>query len=543
MANIRTVPELVDAYGRPIQRATLTVEQAAPSLSSVRNIMAGHPADGLTPQRLGRILREAETGDARAYLELAEQMEERDLHYQGVLGKRKRSISQLEMNVEDASSSADDKAAAQLIRDFVDRLELQDELFDIQDAISKGYSNTEICWDTSETQWMPRELKYRLPTWFRLSPEDGETMEMWGDTGYVPLQPYHFITHKVRAKSGIAIRGGLARSAAWCYLFKNFDIKSWVIFADTYGQPIRIGKYGPGASDTDRATLLRAVANIATDCAAIIPEAMTMELIEAKMSGNSELFGSLAAYLDQQMSKAVLGNVGTTDAIAGGHAVGKVHREVELDIEKSDAKQLERTLNRDLVRPLIDLNMGPRAKYPRLKLVVEDPADAQQLASAVATLVDRGLKVSQTDIRRRIGIDEPKPDDELLLPAVRPSRTGVIADGPEPGAQPGDPAGPGTPPTKTPPAPGVTVHAQLPAQQDSIDALIAEQMGDWQAMTLPLMQPILEWASKCSSYDEFLAGLPGLIPAQNVQGLTEALAKSVFAAALAGATRARIGPT
>jgi phage gp29-like protein len=428
MANVRTLPGLVDQFGHPIDRATLTIEQAAPSLSSVRNTLSGHPADGLTPQRLGRILREAETGDARAYLELAEQMEERDLHYLGVVSKRKRSISQLEITVIEASASADDKAAAQLVRDFVERLELQDELFDMLDAVGKGYSVTEICWDTSMSQWMPRELKYRLPTWFRLSPDDGETFQLWEDNGYVPLLPYHFITHKVRAKSGLAIRGGLARAAAWCYLFKNFDIKSWVIFADTYGQPIRIGKYGPGASAEDKATLLRAVSNIATDCAAIIPETMALELIEAKMTGNSALFAELAAYLDQQMSKAVLGNVGTTDAIAGGHAVGKVHRQVELDIEKSDAKSLETTLNRDLVRPLVDLNMGPRLKYPRILFAIEDEQDAVALSQAVATLVDRGLKVGQADMRRRIGINEPKDGEELLLPAVRPENTGQRPD-------------------------------------------------------------------------------------------------------------------
>jgi phage gp29-like protein len=541
MANIRTVPGLVDQFGHPIERSTLTVEQAAPSLSSVRNILSGHPADGLTPQRLGRILRDSEVSDARTYLELAEQMEERDLHYLGVIGKRKRSISQLEITVIEASSSTDDKAAAQLVRDFVDRLELQDELFDMLDAIGKGYSVTEICWDTSMDQWMPRELKYRLPTWFRLSPEDGETFELWETQGYAPLQPYHFITHKVRAKSGLAIRGGLARAAAWAYLFKNFDLKSWVIFADTYGQPIRVGKYGPGASKEDKATLLRAVSNIATDCAAIIPETMALELIEAKMTGNADLFQRLASYLDQQISKAVLGNVGTTDAIAGGHAVGKVHRQVEMDIEKSDAKSLETTLNRDLVRPLIDLNMGPRAKYPRILFAIEDEQDAVQLSQAVATLVDRGLRVGQADMRRRIGIDEPKEGEEVLLPAVRPAAAGPAADGP---AKLGDSGGQQpTPAILKDPTERVAVHSKLAGGQDSIDALIAEQMGDWQAMTLPVMQPILEFASTCKSYDEFLAGLPGLVPVQNAQGLTEALAKSIFAARLAGVTRANIGPT
>ena len=277
--------------GQPIDRSRLLVEQAAPSLASVRNIVQGHPADGLTPQRLAMLLREAEQSNARAYLELAEQMEERDLHYLGVLSKRKRSIAQLDLTVVPASRSADDKAAARLVEELLlNRLELQDELFDIQDAIGKGYSVTEILWDTSLNQWAPKRLAHRDPRFFRFSLEDGETLELWTNDGYVPLPPFQFVGHFGRVKSGLPIRGGLARAVAWPYLFKNFDLKSWVVFAEVFGHPLRVGKYHAGASEEDKAALLRALRNISTDCAAMVPESMQIDFIEAKMTGNIELF-------------------------------------------------------------------------------------------------------------------------------------------------------------------------------------------------------------------------------------------------------------
>src|SRR3546814_16570638 len=86
---------LVDPYGRPLSAAALKREEAAPTLTGVRQILAGHPSFGLTPERLARILREAAAGDATRYLELSEDMEEKDLHYLGVLGTRKRAIAQL----------------------------------------------------------------------------------------------------------------------------------------------------------------------------------------------------------------------------------------------------------------------------------------------------------------------------------------------------------------------------------------------------------------------------------------------------------------
>lgn len=521
----------------PIDRSRLLQEQAAPSLTSVRSIATGHPADGLTPQRLGVLLREAERGNAIAYLELAEQMEERDLHYLGVLGRRKRGVAQLEMTVEPASDDPDDKAAAELIRTFIDRLELQGEVLDILDAIGKGFSVTEICWDTSENQWMPKALKWRDPRWFRYDLVTGTSLQMWDNAGYLPMAPYQFILHEAKAKSGLPIRGGLARAVGWAYLFKNFDIKSWVTFADTYGQPIRVGKYGPGASAADKAALLRALRNIAQDCAGMIPASMQMELIEAKTTGNVELFEKLAAFFDQQVSKAVLGNTGTTDAIAGGHAVGKVHQNASDDIQRSDARQLEVTLNRDLVKPIVDLNMGPRRRYPILRVVIKDESDALQTSQALGVLVDRGLLVDQDDVRRMLGFNEPKPGAQVLTAAK------TSAAPPTPGA---------TAPNSdaTAPAPGLggnlSANARRPdspavLDTDAIDGLVDDQVAHWAPLVTPMVQPIHDLLASCSSLDEFLKRLPSVVQAQNTGALTEALARSLFAARVAGQTEADLG--
>lgn len=522
-------PVLLGPDGQPIDRTRLLVEQAAPSFTSVRQIASCHPADGLTPQRLGHLLREAEIGDARAYLELAEQMEEKDLHYLGVLGKRKRAVTQLEITVIDASKSASDRAAGDLVRDFINRDELQAEMFDILDATGKGYSVTEILWDTSEGQWMPKRLKWRDPRWFRHSISDGETLEMWDNAGFLPLAPYQFISHVVQAKSGLPIRGGLARAVAWSYLFKNYDIKSWVIFAEAYGHPLRVGKYGPGATNEDKKALLSAVRNIGADAGAIIPDSMLLEFIESKMAGNVELFEKMADWFDKQVSKAVLGNTGTTDAIAGGHAVGKVHRQVEEDIERSDAVLLGTTLNRDLVRPIVDLNMGPQRKYPRIRIVVEDEEDYVQFANAISLLVDAGLEVAQDDVRQRIGVRTPEPGEKILTKVTNAA---------------GQPAPLPMPSLSSALAPdNLSVHAQNAAvdEADSIDALIEEQLADWKPLIQPMLSPIAALAKNCTSAEDFLAKLPSVIPAMKVDAFASALAKAMFSARLAGETAADLG--
>ncbi len=212
--------QLLDQYGQPIRKAAMKQEQAAPTLAGVRRPEGRHQAPGLTPQKLARILREAIDGDPERYLELAEDMEERNEHYAGVLGVRKRQVSGLEMTVEAASDAADDVRAADMVREVIGRDDFEDELFDILDAIGKGFSATEIIWDTSEGQWMPSVLKWRDPRWFNFDPTDRETLKLKGPGGDEDLWPAKWIIHRAKIKSGLTIRGGIARSAAWAYLFK-----------------------------------------------------------------------------------------------------------------------------------------------------------------------------------------------------------------------------------------------------------------------------------------------------------------------------------
>lgn len=418
--------QILDAYGRPIDRKALVQEREGPTLTGVRSPMSGYPADGLNPIRLAAILREADQGDPVRYLELAEQIEERDLHYLGVIGTRKRSVAQLEVTVDAASDAAADVEKADRIRAWLQRDELQDETFDVLDSVGKGYSFTRIQWDTSEGQWQPKRLDRWDQRWFRFARQDLATPLMLDEDGReLPLPPGEFIFAVMKAKSGLPMRSGLARVAAWAWMFKAFANRDWAIFTQTYGQPIRIGKYGADATDDDKRKLYRAVANIAGDCAAIMPDGMAIEFVEAKSIGASiDLYEKRVDWLDRQVSKAVLGQTTTTDAISGGHAVSEEHRKVQEDIERADARALAAILNRDLVRLWIDLEYGPQKAYPRLTIARPEKEDLAQLSTALSQLVPIGLRVQASEIRDKFGLAEPGPQDEVLAPAVPKSRAG-----------------------------------------------------------------------------------------------------------------------
>lgn len=410
-------PVIYDAWGKPIERVALTQEVAAPRVGSARNPSAGYPADGLNPIRLAGILRAADMGEPRQFLELAEAIEERDPHYLGVLGTRRRSVSGLDITVEAGSTDPEDEKIAQMVRDWVDRDELSAELFAILDCLGKGYSGTEVVYEFSEGQYHPRLIP-RDPRIFRFDRNDLETPMMLNDYGQpVPLEPGHFIWATIKAKSGLALRSGLARVAAWGWMFKMFTQRDWAIFTQTYGQPVRLGKFPGGASPEDKDTLYQAVANIAGDCAAIVPDSMSIDFVEAANVGAShQLYKERCDWLDQQISKAVLGQTSTTDAVIGGLGSGKEHREVQEDIEKADAKALAAILNRDLIRVWVQLQYGPRKVYPRIRIGRAKEEDLKALSDAIGPMIDRGMEVDMTDMRERFGLPEPKAGAKMLRP-------------------------------------------------------------------------------------------------------------------------------
>ncbi|MGC9368700.1 MAG: DUF935 domain-containing protein [Paracoccaceae bacterium] len=534
-------PRLLDQWGRPVQRATLMQEVAAPTIGGVRSPVTGYPADGLDPLRLASIMRGADQGDPVRYLELAEAIEERDLHYLGVLGTRRRSVSQIDITVEPGGDSAEDEAMAQMVRDWLKRDELQDELFDILDCIGKGVSFTEIMWERSEGQWQPGQLEYRDPRWFRFDRRDLATPMMLDERGQeVPLPGFKFIFASIKAKSGLPLRSGLARAVTWAYLFKKYTERDWSIFSQTYGQPLRVGKFGPGASEDDKNKLFRAVANIAGDCAAIIPESMMIEFIETGNLGAAiDLYEKRANFYDKQVSKAVLGQTATTDAEVGGLGSGKEHREVQEDIERSDARALSAILNRHVIQPWMQLERGPQKRYPRLIIARPEEEDLKAFTEAVTPWIDRGLRVKASEVRDKFSLSEPDTKDEILV--------GKASEAPKPETAP--PPDGQTPPLNThltgqeaqvaDPRPMTALQAETASAGRSGDPSPVELLADRMAIEgAPAMETILgkieAMLAAAGSLEEFRENLLAGFPDLDTSELSAILAQAMIAGHLGG---------
>lgn len=534
-----TPPPLVWPNGQLMRTETLAREVAAPRMTSVRSILSGHPAKGLTPQRLANLLMSAEQGDAIAFLELAEEMEEKDPHYLSVLGTRKRAVAQMPIEVEAAGPSAEEQADAQLIRDWLDRDMLESEIFDIMDAVGKGYSATELIWDTRPGLWQPQELKWRDPRWFEFDRINGETLRLRTTGEPELLDAGKFIVHFHKAKSGLPIRGGIARIAAWGWMFKNFAIKDWVSFLETYGMPLRVGRYDNGETEANIDILAQAVADLGADAAAVFPKSMEVSFIDAKGgSAPGDLWRSKAEFVNDELSKAVLGQTNTTDAKSGGLGSGQadVHNEVRKDIADADAKLVAATLNRDLVIPMIMFNRGPRRKYPRLKIGKPDPVDVKAMSDAAVALAPLGVKIGANQIREMAGLPAPEEGEDVLTVA-QPATPENLPAGASGGGRDGLPPRRGPTPALLDPLKrpdGQIGVATATPDGDAVDDLADSFLDDWVELVEPLLGPIEQLAASSTSIEGFRDGLTGLIGSMDESAIAELLARASFGARLAG---------
>lgn len=417
---------LYDYRGKLIKTSSLRKEQAAGSITSVRTPYDESIAIGMTPARLIQLIRAAKDGDHFDYLTLAGEMEERDAHYFSVLQTRKLAVTQLEMSVQPVSEDAQDTKEAKAIEDLIVNTSCFNEsLIHIVDGISKGFSVVEIIWYRRPDVWCPERFLWRKQKWFQFDRETASKLFIYdGSINGLEMDPFKFIVHQPHVFSGASLASGIARVVAAYHLFKSFAIRDWMAFAEVFGIPIRIGRYDTEASDDDKDELRAAVRDIGSDAAAIIPKNVEIEFVRAAQSGfagSDSFFPSLTGWINKEISKVVLGQTMTTED-GSSLAQAKVHENVRNDIRNADARQLENTLNRDLIKAFVDLNFGVRAEeayYPKIRFDTSEPEDLVALSQSLPPFIDRGLRVSSREIANRFKLSEPEADDLVLGPMVK----------------------------------------------------------------------------------------------------------------------------
>ena len=520
--------------GLPITTEALSEPQTS-HYSHLQRELQTHPTRGLTPSKLASILDQAEQGDLLAQFDLYEDMEEKDGHIAAELGKRRRALLVDWSVVPPDNPTPAEKRNAELLAELVGEIaDFEDVLFDVTDAIGKGFSCCENEWHKPGKYWLPKTITHRPQSWFTVHRGYRQQLRLRSNTtvdGIVgePLQPFGWITHVHKAKSGYLERTAMFRQLVWPYLFKNYSVGDLAEFLEIYGIPVRIGKYPSGASEKEKMTLLRALVGIGHNAAGIIPAGMELDFLDAA-TGDPKAFELMLNWCERTQSKVILGGTLTSgaDGKSSTNALGNVHNEVRKDLRDSDIRQVGSTITRDLLYPLAVLNgLAPDGmrRCPVFRLDVGETEDIKVYAEALPKLVNVGFQIPVQWAQEKVGIPQPE-DGEPVLQATSPAmwRQGMAATTgrvPFPGHLCGVAAAAGQLPAgQLPPSPQTAMQPQLAAN-------IKAPAAAW-------VDKIRELVSQATSLEQIRDGIAALDPNMSLDDYAAAMAEALAAAHLAG---------
>lgn len=397
----------------------------------------------LDPGEFDEVVRDESTrayqSSRRFYYELKIYEElERDAHVFAVLESRKLDVVQRDWVIEPASQDKADKRNAEMVEAMLRGLasktpdSLKDQAllttgtsFDqschgLLDALMYGFAAAEVMWAGEGKEIYPQDLRVRHQRRFGfVLNEEGWIPRLRTRTNLSlgePVPPRKFIFHHHQLHHGPYGRG-LGHRIFWPVFFKRQDIKFWLVFVEKFASPTTLAKFPVGASDAEKEAVMQAVQSIASETGVGLPEGYELELLEAARSGSVDTYEKLANWCDAQVSKAVLGQTGTTDQSTGGgsRARDEVAAGVTLKRTKADADMLAGTLTNSLIKWIIRLNVGPDAAVPRLWWKfpeLENKEDLNAKASRDRTLYDMGFIVTRDYVIDTYGVEleEKKPE-------------------------------------------------------------------------------------------------------------------------------------
>lgn len=417
---------LYDQFNRPIQKVEKKPDRRPLASAPLTDAFRDYVADGMTPERLAGILKEADAGDLRRQAELFDQIEEKDAHIIGETSKRKNVILDAVFEVTPAGKDARDAKIAEAVENMLSEItDWADVLISMQDSVGKGFSAFDLKWDISEGQAWVEDFAFMEQKRFLFTNATGilsRVPRLITDDAPMGIEipAWKVMMHRYGGKSGHVVRSGIYRICAWWYLFKNYSIKDWVVFCEVYGMPLRLGKYDAGASDDDKEALEIAVRALGSDAAGIISKATEIEFVTSnKGSVSGDLYENLARFANKEMSKAILGSTLTADSDGqGSYALGKVHNDVRIDLINADCRAIAATVRTQLIRPWVGFNYGWDSPVPKYKGRFEKE-NLEAYVDMVDKLADR-MDIPVPHIRQKCNIPEPQKGEEVLRPKTGP---------------------------------------------------------------------------------------------------------------------------
>ncbi len=422
---------------------------------------------GLDMNRIQTALNSAYRGSMTNLTDIARETIDVDPHLSSVLNKRFSSVSSLPWEAQPATGlNIDEKRAmfySQVVQDQLNKLKsFRQNLKQLAWALFDGRSCLEIKWRLLQPQfaitdptfgaavrvieslaWVhPRRLTFGPRRELQIiNEEDGNSFG--GNFTLQGLQvddlPNKFVRWMPQLFAEYPEREGLAPKCLYWSFFKRFGARERMMLAELMGKPWRIIEVDQDstAGDPEMKAADEIVDALGAAYTARLPRGTKLNVVQP---GNNSgvIHNDIVKSTDEQISKLVLGQTGTTDGTPAGlnNNQAGVMQDEQLMIIISDAHGLSETIETWLTDRIIAVNFGEDAvtHAPKFTLRSDLPADRKSELERLKLAQEVGLSVRIEEAYEVSGFTMPNPETDTVLRIEQPTTPAGAPNAPNPRA-------------------------------------------------------------------------------------------------------------
>lgn len=312
-------------------------------------------------------------------------------------------------------------------------------------AFEFGFSLGEVVYEVGDYEGeraiLIKDIKHRDPQSIEIKQDNHGNI--LGFRQQAPNQIIEIGTEKIwhwahQSQFGNAYGISDLRAAYRAWWAKRFIINFWNVFLERMGAPMTMMKYPQGAPEDLKKTLKQILQNLNSKTEILVPEGVTVELIEAQRTGKGDYDAALA-YHDNSIAKALLmiAVLGLSSAEGGrtAQSQSRLHLRVLFKAMDELSQDLMFSFTQQVIKPLVDMNFEHDNQYPEFIWQDYGGFEGIEIADTIKDLHVAGiLDMDQNDVnyvRSIVGLqlrgDDDKPDEIQRPAAVPPPNSDIPA--------------------------------------------------------------------------------------------------------------------
>jgi len=337
-----------------------------------------------------------------------------DAQVRSCLNTKKFAVLAKGWSIQPASDSPEDVRIARFIEFCLNDMKgsVPDMLFKVLDALAKGFSVCEINYKQIEGGPFDgmvglASVKSKDPADFGFDMDEFLNVRNLTHLQKTDLPAEKFIVFTHMPAYELPHGQSDLRAAYKHWWSKEVILKFWNLYMEKFGMPTAKGTYKRGVPKDQQDDLLRVLDKIQQETALVVPEDVTVELLEAQRRGDAGYLPAIEFH-NKQIAKAILGQTLTSDegSRVGSLALAKVHMDVlRFYLEKLKRDLEETVMQEQLIRRLVETNFNGQPSVPRFVLGNLEERDIELLGGLITKLIDgRVVEPNEPWIREYLGI-------------------------------------------------------------------------------------------------------------------------------------------